>query len=151
RRECRGQTSWHLALIDEVAQGQAWEHERHPHVRSKVVVGEFKGLVDSFLAHGQEITAWRVKAVVQRFSSTPVHRGCAEACGKEHGEPDRHGVCRFFIVITQAQVSVLGNEDSNEEDEHERVSADVHPTEVFQQPVGYSTVYISSFLTEGES
>src|SRR5690625_7596162 len=41
-RERRRQPRRHLALVNEIAQGQTRQHERYPHVCGKVVVRKFK-------------------------------------------------------------------------------------------------------------
>src|SRR5699024_230405 len=118
-RKCRRQTRRHLALVDEIAQGQTRQHEGYPHVCGKVIVRKFKCLVNGFLAHRQEIAARRDEAVVQRLSCTPKHQSRAQACYKEHGEPHRYRVRGLVIIISQPKVSVLGYENGNQEDEHE--------------------------------
>src|SRR5699024_4421389 len=122
-----------------------------PHVRSEVVVGEFKSLLNGLLAHGEKIPTWRVEAVVQRLSCTPKHQGSAQARREEHGKPHRYRVCRLFIIIAQAQISIPRYENRNQENEHERIAAYVHPAKIIQPPATDNAIYISRALAEGQS
>ena len=150
RREHRGVARGHLTLVNEVAHSQARQGKDHPHVNTEVVVGELKRLADGAGAHGFKVAARRVKGVVQRFSRTPEHQGCAHAGGKQHGEPDGEGILRVIVIIAEFEVAVFRYENNNEEDEHRGHTADVQPREVVHHPAGDLRVCRTSTLAEDD-